>query len=68
MWQIIKSASPQSNTSKLAMRQLDRFATETGVGWKRTLMIAGEVVGKTKGLSIGECKKVIEEIKRRRGR
>lgn len=54
------------STSKIAMRMLDRVSEAQGVKWKETLMIAGEICGKTKGLSLGECRKVIEEIKRRK--
>lgn len=48
-----------------AMRRLDRFATESGYGWKKALMVAGELEGQTKGLNSGQVERVIREIKRR---
>lgn len=51
---------------KKARERLDREAESRGIGWKKVLALAGELTGHTRGLSISECKLVLEEIKRGR--
>lgn len=51
---------------KRAREQLCRQAQENRVTWKQVEEMAIERFGKSKGLTIGECKKLIEEVKRRR--
>ena len=50
---------------KHAREILDREAQKNRVSWKEILELANKRFGKRSGLSIGECRKLIEEIKRR---
>lgn len=59
----IEAESRNSKVSRIAMRKLDRAAEALGIRWTKALAIAGEVVGKTKHLSISEADKVIARLK-----
>ena len=56
----------KSKAAKKGLRELDIAAEEMRFGWKQALKVAEELTGKTSGLSLAECKRVIEEMKRRR--
>lgn len=61
----VSDSSQIAYATKAAMRRLDRFATESGYGWKKALMVAGKTEGQTKHLNSGQVERVIREIKRR---
>ena len=49
---------------KRARERLDRIAEEEKVGWKQVQLLAQDLFGKTKGFMIGECNRLMEEVKR----
>jgi hypothetical protein len=51
-------------SKKQARERLDRVAVEERIGWKQVQLIAQDLFGKTKGFTIGECKRLMEEIRK----
>jgi hypothetical protein len=47
-----------------AREQLDRTVEAERYGWLRTRQLDLKMFGKEKGLTIGECKKLMEEIRK----
>lgn len=70
-----QTISPQSPSKPLtkelvrarrkARERVDITARDCRVSWEEVRLISLELVGKRDGLNLSECRKVIEEIKRR---
>jgi len=63
--QILAPSNPLlEREKKRARERLDLIAEQEKVGWKRVQLKGQDLFGKTKGFTIGECKRLMEEIRR----
>lgn len=72
-FQIIIPDLPSPNDPEEAERKLkhtrerlDFTAQDQRKGWKGVQLIGQDMFGKTKGYTIRECRKMLEEVKKRR--
>lgn len=66
-YQLMSPPKIQATSQARKLREkIDLVAQQERLGWKGAMELAMELFGKKEGLSIGQSKKLMEEIKRRR--
>lgn len=65
---VVKDSETAKRHLKQAREKVDLTQQQEGFGWLKTRQLAVKMFGKEKGLTIGECRKLVGAIREQRGR